>query len=252
MLFSHEEYHQMFLVEEQLWWYKILHEKVLKTIQGAGFNKNAKILDMGCGTGGMISYLIKNGYTNIEGFDYAESAVSFSISRNLNVKQLNIDLLSQKYEENQFDIIICNDVFYSLSNGQISTVLKSVKNMLRKNGIFISNNNAFKVFRGIHDYVLGGKQRFKLSDLNLLNQNSGLEINKHSYWSFFLSPAILIVRIIQRLKMKLNLVDLSNQKSDVELPSKIVNNLFYRIVKIEEALIKTAPFGSSLFTVFSK
>jgi SAM-dependent methyltransferase len=252
MLFSHQEYQQMFDVEEQLWWYKILHEKVLKTTQSAGFDINARILDMGCGTGGLIHFLIKNGYSNIEGFDYADSAVEFSKSRNLNVRQLHIDLLSEIYSNKKFDVIICNDVFYSLNNSQISNVLISVQKLLNKGGLFISNNNAFNVFRGIHDYVLGGKQRFRLGDLKLLNQNTGLEITKHTYWSFLLSPPILMIRTIQRLKMKLNLVDLNNLRSDVALPSRTVNSLFYQIVKIEGILIKTAPFGSSLLTVFRK
>ena len=79
-----------------------------------------------------------------------------------------------------------------------------------------------------------------------------IKIVYFSYWSFILSPLILLVRFIQRVQLKLNLIELKNIKSDVTVPSNFVNNLFYRIVKFEESLFRKGIFGSSLFMVLKK
>ena len=83
MLINEYEYQRMFEAESHLWWYKILHEKILKLISLNKNDKNLKILDAGCGTGGLITFLKKNGYLNIKGFDYSDAAVSFCKQRNL-------------------------------------------------------------------------------------------------------------------------------------------------------------------------
>ena len=49
---SVEEYKMMYDAEEKLWWYSILHEKVLaEIVKKYRDNDNISILDIGCGTG---------------------------------------------------------------------------------------------------------------------------------------------------------------------------------------------------------
>jgi hypothetical protein len=61
-----------------------------------------------------------------------------------------------------------------------------------------------------------------------------------------------VVRLVQKIKLKLNLVNLGNIKSDVEMPSEFMNNFFYNICRIEGRILKKSPFGSSLFLVIKK
>ena len=252
MLINHDEYLKMYEAEEQLWWYKILHEKVLKAIKSAGFQKSIKILDAGCGTGGLMSFLIKNGYTDIVGFDYSESAVFFSTQRELNVQQSSIDQLPELFSENSFDVIICDDVFYALEESQIQNAFKNITKLLKSDGIFITNNNAFDCFYGIHDIAVGGKHRFTLSSILKFTQNIKLKVEYFSYWSWVLSPLILLVRQWQQLIIKFKQIDLSKVVSDVSVPAAPVNSFFYFLVKLEEKIIDKGFFVSSLFLVFKK
>lgn len=244
----------MFDTEEKLWWYRILHEKVLNTIVEIHKDKkNIKILDAGCGTGGMMQFLKQNGYHNIEGFDFSADAVNFCLERKLDVKKLDITKLSDEYPKGLYDIVINNDVLYQFESKDIKIILSSLMSKLKPNGIIISNNQALKIFYGTHDIAVGAKRRFSLSDFeNLLENQNQLNIKFSTYWSLFLSPLILFIRLIQQTKLKLNLIDLKKVSSDVELPSPFVNNLLYKIVKFEEKMIKKNFFGSSLFIVFQK
>ena len=62
MLKNDQEYQQMYNAETNLWWYKILHEKVFDQIKRHSKNQEISLLDAGCGTGGLITFLKKNGY----------------------------------------------------------------------------------------------------------------------------------------------------------------------------------------------
>lgn len=253
MLINENEYRKMHEAETSLWWFKILHEKVFSIIQKSFQSTEIQILDAGCGTGGMLSFLQKKGYINIKGFDYSHDGVAFCKTKNLDVIHADITDFSKKFNE-KFDIIICNDVLYQFDNEDIIRIFESLFSRLKPTGILITNNQAFDIFSGIHDIAVGAKQRFTISKFNKIHSKnpSNIQIKQYFYWSFFLSPLILSIRIFQKIKIKLGLVDLENVESDVEIPSDFVNNFLYKIVKLEEKLIKKPTFGSSIFLVFEK
>src|SRR5690606_23388219 len=117
----------------------------------------------------------------------------------------------------------------------------------------ISNNQALNAFHGIHDIAVGAKKRFSRKDF-LHNSviESSAEIKNLTYWSFLLAPLIFTIRFSQRVKLKF--IGASNIEitSDVKLPSNFINQLFYKLVRLESKLPFRSPFGSSLFVVLQK
>nr|MCU0338576.1 class I SAM-dependent methyltransferase [Spirosomataceae bacterium] len=136
------EYEKMYAVERQLWWYRILHQNVQTAIQTYFPDKNIAILDAGCGTGGLLTSLQSQGYTQLSGFDGSADAVEFCQARGLNVAQHNLTHIEAFSPANPLDVIICDDVFCYLTDDEILRVMRCFKNWLKPNGIFISNNNA--------------------------------------------------------------------------------------------------------------
>ncbi|AFK05351.1 Methyltransferase type 11 [Emticicia oligotrophica DSM 17448] len=253
MLINYEEYKMMYEAEGSLWWYKILHEKVLSAITERYKEDNKiKILDAGCGTGGLMDYLIRNGYTNIQGFDFSIDAVSFCKQRDLDVKHLDITKLDKVFNHDEFDVIVNNDVVYQFEDNEITKIFGDFSRIIKPTGIIITNNNAFNIFRGTHDIAVGGMQRFTIKSFRRILNVLPLRIYSFTYWSLFLSPIILLVRLIQQFQIKLNLINLNNIKSDVKVPSEIINNLFFQLVKFESYLFKKSFFGSSLFIIIGK
>ena len=250
---SEAEFKMMYEAEEKLWWYRILHEKVLAEIQlKFTSKKDVSILDLGCGTGGLLYYLRKNNYTNLQGIDYSDASIHFSKQRKLNVQKTNIDDILNLFKGQKFDVIICNDVFYCLHKPQIINALQNISLLLKEDGIFISNNNAFNIFYGTHDIAVGGKWRFTLNDFNEFTQNTSLKIEYHSYWTWMLSPLVLFIRISQQIQLKLGLVDTAKLVSDVSVPPVWLNRLLYKMVKMEGKILDKGFFGSSLFLVVRK
>jgi 2-polyprenyl-3-methyl-5-hydroxy-6-metoxy-1,4-benzoquinol methylase len=76
MIKEYSEYEKMDGVEQDLWWYKILHEKVLYFLSYHKISKDNLIIDLGCGTGGLLQKLTSFGYTTL-GIDISEHAIAF-------------------------------------------------------------------------------------------------------------------------------------------------------------------------------
>ncbi|GAB3950658.1 class I SAM-dependent methyltransferase [Spirosoma harenae] len=250
MIGRSEEYEKMFQVESQLWWYRHLHERVVDVVERRfGQRRDLTILDVGCGTGGMQAFLRRWGYTNIRGVDGSSDAVAFCHERGFSVSLLDLNDLPAFEPENQYDVIICNDVFCYFPDSQLVPILRAMSNRLKTNGLLVTNNNAFNVFWGEHDLAVKSMRRFVVADFQRLLPKAGLSIRYASYWSFILSFLILPIRQWQRLQLKLGRRQTENPESDVYLPSPWINQALYRIARAEQKILGRTPFGSSLFMV---
>ncbi|GAA4410716.1 class I SAM-dependent methyltransferase [Nibrella viscosa] len=252
MIGLHDEYEVMFRVESRLWWYRILHGKVLRQIQRQfGNNRTLRVLDAGCGTGGMLSFLQNNGYQNLQGLDLSEDAVAFTRARGLNVRQLDLRDVGTLPPE-PFDVIICNDVFCYLTDDEIRHVMTEFRNRLQPGGLFITNNNALKAFEGVHSIVLKIPRRFNLNEFTVFGKAVGMPLRYGTYWSFLLAPLIWGYRKAQLLGIRLRILKLQNLHSDVGYPGDGINGLLYGLVRAEEQVLPKAPFGSSVFVVYQR
>ena len=253
MIGRSEEYAKMFELEGQLWWYRSLHERVQTALTHQfGDRRDVQVLDAGCGTGGMLDFLRKLGYTNLRGIDGSDDAVAFCHERGLSVAKVDLKHLADFEPETRYDAIICNDVFCYFTESELPPLLAALANRLKTDGILITNNNAFTVFRGQHDIAVGILRRFVRADFTPLMPAAGLLISRSTYWSFLLSPLILAMRQWQRLGLALGWQTAETAQSDVYLPSAWLNETLYRVARTEQSLFARTPFGSSLFMVLIK
>jgi SAM-dependent methyltransferase len=242
------EYEKMFRLEGQLWWYRILHERVEAALhQHFGNRRDVRILDAGCGTGGLLNFLRQRGYTDLRGIDGSADAVAFCQERNLPVTLVDLNKLTDFEPEAQYEVIICNDVFCYFNDPDLPRLVAQIAPRLESTGILVSNNNAFAVFRGQHDLAVGSIRRFVLTDLERLMTPVGLQIQAATYWSFVLSPMILLMRQWQNWQLRRGWCRHDDVNSDVYMPPAWLNNALYRVVRAEQKLLPRTPFGSSLF-----
>lgn len=249
MLTRPNEYKKMAAVEAELWWYQALHNSILKTIKTRFYSENIRILDAGCGTGGLLSVLQQSGYQNLEGFDLSPEAVRYCTQKGLKVSQNNLTEAKDLFPPRSFDVIVSCDVLYFLSEKESIETLKNFKKLLKPGGILIFNLPALKMFKGMHDISVGITERYTLkSFLHLVNQTP-LHIHKYHFWPFLLSPIIGAVRAKQRWEIAKN--PTMTIESDVELPSPIINTILKKIAVFDTQIIKSKHLGSSLFIVLS-
>ena len=251
MIDNRLEYQRMYEVEQKLWWYQVLHGKILAQITKHFkiFNPELKILDAACGTGGLISFLQKKGYHHITGFDYSQHAIDFSLERDLDVSFGDLKDVDAFRPLETFDVICCNDALYFLTDTEIINALKSFKKRLNKNGIILINIHAFEAFSGTHDLAVGSSRRFTFEDFHAYFKAAGLHVEFKTYWPFLLSLPIWLIRNWQRYQIRKGKVNTAGPDSDVGYPGNFINSLLHNTMLLEETFLRSAPFGSSLFMV---
>lgn len=98
--------------------------------------KEARILDIGCGRGQFLLSCQAYGYTRAEGVDLSDTNIVFCQSRGLAVQQKDgLEYLSENL--NTFDAIILNDVLEHLTKDEVFVYLSAMKEALKKGGIIM-------------------------------------------------------------------------------------------------------------------
>lgn len=254
MIDNRAEYERMYDVERSLWWYQSLHGRILHHIQ-KHFGSPApdlKILDAACGTGGFLSYLREKGYSHLAGFDYSRHAIEFSQERGLDVEFGDLKKVEDFRPQQYYDVIVCNDALYFLTDEEIEKTLAVFRERLTPDGLLLINIHAFNAFAGTHDVAVGSTRRFTLADFQHFAHAAHLRTAYHTYWPFLLSLPILAVRQWQRYQLRQGKVAPQTVESDVRYPGDLINGTLRLVTQMEQTVLPSAPFGSSLFLVFQK
>jgi len=250
MIDNPREYEVMAEVEANHWWYRVLHSLVLESIGRELTSANIQVLDAGCGTGGLMHSLKAAGYNHVKGFDLSPIAVDICQKNGLDVQVGDLCELATIQAPSKFDVIISNDTLCYLSTEQQLAFVKSAYARLNAGGLLLMNMPALAAFRGTHDRAVGILHRFNRREVKQLIESAGFEPLVLRYWPLSLSPAIFAVRAWQRLRD--DPASPVKPPSDLKSYSVTLNTLLYRLIRLEMRWLKTAPFGSSLFTVLRR
>ena len=79
-----------------------LNENLISSL----IENNAKVLDIGCGTGDLLYYLEKKKNINGQGIEISQKGVQESVSKGLSVIQGDADIDLVNFPDNAFDIVI--------------------------------------------------------------------------------------------------------------------------------------------------
>ena len=113
-------------------------------------NKNAKILDIGCGRANIISFLHKK-------YKFTEKPIGVDLIKNSNIRKniifKKIDAIKYlKKNDNFFDIILIKQTIHFFSKKKIITLLDLCKKRLNKKGVILilslkTKNNQIPTFK---------------------------------------------------------------------------------------------------------
>ncbi len=239
-----EEYKLIYEFEQKYWWYRALHELVLKIIQKKFNHKKLKILDAGCGTGELLSKLQNFEYT--EGVDYSEEAIFYCKQRGLT--NVSIQDLNLWKTDNRYNIIISLDVLYHTAIEDDLLIIDKFNSFLEKNGTIILNLPAFSFLKRNHDIIVSTKKRYKLKEFSNELEKRGFKVELGTYRVLPLFFIIFFQKIIEKIVKP-------KPTSDLKLLPNFVNKilLFYNRIENYYILnISKLPLGSSVFIVANK
>lgn len=239
-----EAYIEMSETESGHWWFSGRRAILLQILESLDLPPDAKILEIGCGTGGNLQMLAKFG--ELSALEMDSNARSIASNKTNNRYDIRAGYCPNEipFSEQSFDLICMFDVLEHID--QDTETLLAIKKLLKKKGRMLITVPAYQWLWGSHDEFLHHKRRYSASQLEEKVVNSELNLEKISYFNTFLFPLAAIVRF----KDKLLHNDSATGKS---IPPAIINTIFRSLFSSERFLLKyfNLPFGLSLLCVLN-
>jgi 2-polyprenyl-3-methyl-5-hydroxy-6-metoxy-1,4-benzoquinol methylase len=99
-----------------------------------GVNKDAKIYDLGCGSGSLIQLLKEKGYVNLKGLDLSQEQVKVAHSMGVTEVQEGDAIDYLKTHNGHFDVIVGTDIIEHFTKDELVDLLKLIQEKLSPNG----------------------------------------------------------------------------------------------------------------------
>jgi SAM-dependent methyltransferase len=233
-------YQQMAELDERHWWYRARREVLAELIRReARPPADAKILEIGCGTGHNLAMLGQFGH--VDGLELDEEA------RALSEQRLGRAVMSAPLPqlagvpERHYDLIGAFDVIEHIEDDRAA--LASIATRLKPGGKFVMAVPAHQWMWSAHDVVNHHKRRYSKRALQELVYGSPLQLLKIGYFNSLLFPLAVAQRAASKLR--------GSEDADVRLPPKPLNAAFNTVFAAERYLVGRLPLppGLSLFAV---
>lgn len=234
-------------VEDDLWWYRGLRRHVVESIQPP--HPAFKLLDAGCGTGGMLAHLrAAFPEATLTAMDFGERALELTGERRLGAELVRGSTDEMPFADEQFDVVLSLDVIV-LHGIDDAKAMREMHRVLRPGGQLIMNVAAFDFLRGSHDAATNMARRYTRPRLAHLMAKAGFRVERMTYWNMSLMPALAVVRWASRAKAQQ-----PDVRSDLKPVWAPLNAALAALTQAELAISHkiSLPFGTSLFAVARK
>ncbi len=241
-----DEYHSLAAAEDQHWWFLSLHDLVLASLRAAGCKKPARLLDAGCGTGGLALRLAEFGL--VDAFDASNLAVSLARERGVAARLADLNTISLKAA--QYDAVTCIDVLYHRDVADETRALNELARSLKPGGLLLLHLPAFEWLRGEHDRRVHTRHRYRLAEVEARLKTCGLNVEHASYRVMLPLPGMLLARAYGSLRRRLAR-DGRPTASRVRTPPTWINLPLTLVGRVENEISRRfrLPFGSSLYVL---
>jgi SAM-dependent methyltransferase len=224
------------------WWY-VARRRILADLirREADLPRDARILEIGCGTGHNFEMLRKFGRLDALEVDAeARSLASTRLGRQVGDAPLP-ELTG--VPDGSYDLIALLDVLEHVDGRPES--LRSIAAKLAPGGKILVTVPAYQWMWSAHDLAHHHKLRYSRQGLRRDAEAAGLKVRKIGFFNSLLFPVAAAVRILGKIVGKTS--------SDDNLPPRPLNAVFERIFRLERHLIGRVPLpaGVSLFALLS-
>ncbi|CAN5206566.1 class I SAM-dependent methyltransferase [soil metagenome] len=235
-------YDAMAAQDSVLWWYvarrDILHDLIARNIP---LSTDARILEIGCGTGHNLSMLAKFG--TVEGVELDPASRAMATER---FGPVIVDARLPELHgiaEGQYDMIALLDVLEHVEDDVAA--LKGIASRLRPGGKILLTVPQYQWMWSGHDVANHHFRRYSKKKLRAAVAASGLKFEKLSSFNSLLFPLAAASRIAAKIRRR--------EGSDDSLPPAPINSLFRTIFGLERHLIGRVPLppGVSLAAILS-
>jgi SAM-dependent methyltransferase len=236
-------YEQMAKLDADHWWFaarrRILAELIERVARPPA---DARILELGCGTGHNLAMLGRFGTVDASELDDTARAIA---SERLGKPVMAAALPDvSMFAAGSYDLVALLDVLEHVPDDAAS--LKSIIGLLKPGGSLLLTVPINPWMWSAHDVAHHHHRRYRQREIETLARAAGFAIDLISPFNTLLYPPIAAVRLLGKLTGK--------ESSDDAMPGAGVNRLLDTIFGLEKDLIGRVPmpFGVSLVAVLRR
>jgi SAM-dependent methyltransferase len=199
-----QDFADLFALEESHWWFVGMREVTAALLDPVCPRGRVRdVLDAGCGTGGMLSWLERYaGGGRVTGVDLSADALDFCRGRGLlGVAQASVTALP--FADSAFDLLTSFDVLVQLpGEGSDELAMREMFRVLRPGGVAFVRVAAYEWMRSGHDEALNTQRRYTLGQLIERMTRAGFRVRRATYANSLLLPVAALRRLVlKRLRL---------------------------------------------------
>ncbi|HYP18019.1 MAG TPA: class I SAM-dependent methyltransferase [Opitutus sp.] len=239
----------MAAVEDEMWYYRALHAHIERELmqglgEAGGAGSERRVLDAGCGTGGLVRRLEGRHPTwRWTAVDVEPLAIELARAR-CGATLVQASVTALPFERETFDAVVLADVLYHVDDD--AAALREAARVLRPGGLAIVNVPAHRWLWSYHDVTVHGLRRYERRELRAKVGGAGFDVRRATHWNTLPLPLVA---------MRRKFLPAPRSGSDVRLYPAAVEALLRSGMAIERAWIGAGasfPLGSSLLAVGRK
>ena len=250
-----EDYEYLYALEEDFWWF-VGMRKITATLLDplCPRMQDRFILDVGCGTGGMLTWLQRYaGNREVVGIDFISDPLRFCRER-------KHEFLAQAsatdlpFSDSTFDLVTSFDVLVQLPGEKTDEqAIREMYRVLKPGGIAFVRVAAYEWMRSGHDNALGTARRYRIGELSSKLDRVGFQILRATYANSLLLPAAALRRLVLK---PLKIVDRGSDVKPLSPKFQWLNKHLTDALRLEARLLKNPrmnlPAGLSVICVAKK
>jgi SAM-dependent methyltransferase len=224
------------------WWY-VARRKILADLirREAGLPADARILEVGCGTGHNFEML--GGFGRLDALEVDAGARALASSRlGREIGDAPLPELTG-VPDRTYHLIALLDVLEHVDGRPES--LRSIAAKLAPGGKILVTVPAYQWMWSAHDRAHHHKLRYSKKGLRRDAEAAGLKVDRIGFFNSLLFPIAAAVRLLGKLTGK--------SSSDDKLPPRPLNAVFEKVFGLERHLVGRVPMpaGVSIFALLS-
>jgi SAM-dependent methyltransferase len=238
------EYDAMFQLEDHYWWFEGSMRFVLSALGDIPVGDTGRVLDAGCGTGGLLQSLA---HRKAWGVEIANAGVRFCRQRGLdNILQASITELP--FQRNSFDVVLSIDVLVHQWVPDDVGALREIYRVLVPGGFVLLQVAAYRALWSAHDVATLTRHRYTRGELAEKVKGAGFDMIRITYRNTLLSPLAILIKLLRRARAT------TTTRSDLVVLPRLVDRALFVVVAFENYLARwiRLPFGVSVFCVAQK
>lgn len=237
-----EAYLEMADTEAHHWWFAGRRAVLASLIRQFKLGADARILEIGAGTGGNLPML--SAFGKVSALEMDETARAIAIEKTGGRFDIRPGFCPTNipFVGDQFDLICLFDVLEHIDD-DVGT-LDAIKRMVAPRGRVLITVPAYRWLWSAHDEFLHHKRRYTASELCRIVAAAALRVERMSYYNTLLFPLAAAVRLKERLLK-------ASPTHGRGVPAEPINRCFARVFSAERFLLGkfNLPYGVSLLAI---